>query len=855
MFGNNPFDKSQNRDTVFDAVKAVHDQDIPLGNIEYAGTDPDVAREKYVPFDVLLKAKADLDEGVGKENKSLIKKALGGKKVPNVTTSVATNGDFIVYDGGKRIVGRLKKGSWESEAKNIKDLGEAKGVKVPAIGKWNGHYFMVVPRDTTGMAGPQDKFSMKIVNKQGKTVKDLGSHVSLQGGQKYARSNGIIAEDMDLDEAKGDPNNVNKAQKKLENALKKLNVKFWTGAKQYGVSVVDGKLEYSVTWEGVDDNEAKSASQELAKKLKLKIDASSSGPYLKKYDLVMTEDVNLDELELDEAKEKGSLVHGRGGKKFKVDMSIKNGSLSFRVVDMQQQSWDTVGAKGLAKMIGEEAYLKFILEAAKKKDDEDNDHHYDDDDKQKKNGGDEPDKDKGKEKADKKSAKKSADEPDSDLDKEKKKVGKGDKEKVNTNPKIGPDVVDERTLTPEESEKKEEITSKMKDKKGYLQKKYGDKWKQVMHGTATKIAKNEGFNLDFSELLDEKLMYEGVAKVGDRIHAYDYEPRPGAADVYVEATVREVDTKMNGQMGYLVRVERDMFGNKPVLGECRNGMDIFVPYQVLDFDWEGRVVVEHDDNLDEAYNKDSVDDAIKSQNRSGRGKIKGKEAKAIHGLLKGWRGSKAEKDRKEELEIDPFEALEEAVKADPFSPDHLAKLKKAYGKINRIDPASLSYKKLTKFLDSLDKEHLQQLVDAKIKFLHVLAKNRIKRLGEELEIDEAGKDFLAREDAGVNALDLNPEDFDTLAEYKASKKQMPKRKGDKLNGQEGEIDQGKDIKEPIDRKGKGDVGEGLAFTDADREKGIKDADSRPGMTPKERAKIKKTLQDRFKRIKAARAAE
>ena len=755
MFGNNPFDKSQNRDTVFDAVKAVHDQDIPLGNIEYAGTDPDVAREKYVPFDVLLKAKADLDEGVGKENKSLIKKALGGKKVPNVTTSVATNGDFIVYDGGKRIVGRLKKGSWESEAKNIKDLGEAKGVKVPAIGKWNGHYFMVVPRDTTGMAGPQDKFSMKIVNKQGKTVKDLGSHVSLQGGQKYARSNGIIAEDMDLDEAK----------------------------------------------------------------------------------------------------EKGSLVHGRGGKKFKVDMSIKNGSLSFRVVDMQQQSWDTVGAKGLAKMIGEEAYLKYILEAAKKKDDEDNDHHYDDDDKQKKNGGDEPDKDKGKEKADKKSAKKSADEPDSDLDKEKKKVGKGDKEKVNTNPKIGPDVVDERTLTPEESEKKEEITSKMKDKKGYLQKKYGDKWKQVMHGTATKIAKNEGFNLDFSELLDEKLMYEGVAKVGDRIHAYDYEPRPGAADVYVEATVREVDTKMNGQMGYLVRVERDMFGNKPVLGECRNGMDIFVPYQVLDFDWEGRVVVEHDDNLDEAYNKDSVDDAIKSQNRSGRGKIKGKEAKAIHGLLKGWRGSKAEKDRKEELEIDPFEALEEAVKADPFSPDHLAKLKKAYEKINRIDPASLSYKKLTKFLDSLDKEHLQQLVDAKIKFLHVLAKNRIKRLGEELEIDEAGKVFLASEDAGVNALDLNPEDFDTLAEYKASKKQMPKRKGDKLNGQEGEIDQGKDIKEPIDRKGKGDVGEGLAFTDADREKGIKDADSRPGMTPKERAKIKKTLQDRFKRIKAARAAE
>lgn len=43
------------------------------------------------------------------------------------------------------------------------------------------------------------------------------------------------------------------------------------------------------------------------------------------------------------------------------------------------------------------------------------------------------------------------------------------------------------------------------------------------------------------------------------------------------------------------------------------------------------------------YNKVAVDAAIAAQNRSGRGKIWGREAKAIHALLKGWRGDLAER--------------------------------------------------------------------------------------------------------------------------------------------------------------------------------------------------------------------
>ena len=54
-------------------------------------------------------------------------KALGKSKLPKehqYTSAVASNGDFVVYDGGKRIVGRLKKG--EHSIKEGVDLDEAK---------------------------------------------------------------------------------------------------------------------------------------------------------------------------------------------------------------------------------------------------------------------------------------------------------------------------------------------------------------------------------------------------------------------------------------------------------------------------------------------------------------------------------------------------------------------------------------------------------------------------------------------------------------------------------------------------------------------------------------------------------
>ena len=53
--------------------------------------------------------------------------------------------------------------------------------------------FVVGPRDTRGMRGKQDKFSMYIVDtRTGKKIEDIGSHVSLKGAIKYALNRGFV---------------------------------------------------------------------------------------------------------------------------------------------------------------------------------------------------------------------------------------------------------------------------------------------------------------------------------------------------------------------------------------------------------------------------------------------------------------------------------------------------------------------------------------------------------------------------------------------------------------------------------------------------------------------------------------
>jgi len=82
-----------------------------------------------------------------------------------------------------------------------------------------------------------------------------------------------------------------------------------------------------------------------------------------------------------------------------------------------------------------------------------------------------------------------------------------------------------------------------------------------------------------------------------------------------------------------------------------------------------------------------------------------------------------------------------------FSPSQIAALKAEYSKINGIDPASDTYKKLIAMLDKLDLKTLQSLAGAEIKFVSKLAQNRVMRKSmkkEDVQLDEISTKLLAK---------------------------------------------------------------------------------------------------------------
>jgi hypothetical protein len=87
-------------------------------------------------------------------------------------------------------------------------------------------------------------------------------------------------------------------------------------------------------------------------------------------------------------------------------------------------------------------------------------------------------------------------------------------------------------------------------------------------------------------------------------------------------------------------------------------------------------------------------------------------------------------------------SVKEETMTESFSPSQIAALKAEYSKINRIDPSSDTYKKLIAMLDKLDLKSLQSLAGAEIKFVSMLAKNRVmsksmkKEEVEQIEEDE-----------------------------------------------------------------------------------------------------------------------
>ena len=114
--------------------------------------------------------------------------------------------------------------------------------------------------------------------------------------------------------------------------------------------------------------------------------------------------------------------------------------------------------------------------------------------------------------------------------------------------------------------------------------------------------------------------------------------------------------------------------------------------------------------------------------------------KAIQLRLKQEKERAALQQQKKSLRVK--EDIEES-----FSPSQIAALKAEYSKINGIDPASDTYKKLIAMLDRLDLKSLQSLAGAEIKFVSKLAQNRVLRKSmkkEDVQLDEISTKLLAK---------------------------------------------------------------------------------------------------------------
>ena len=72
---------------------------------------------------------------------------------------------------------------------------------------------------------------------------------------------------------------------------------------------------------------------------------------------------------------------------------------------------------------------------------------------------------------------------------------------------------------------------------------------------------------------------------------------------------------------------------------------------------------------------------------------------------------------------------DDLIEAGGLSPAMISKLKKAYSGLKKVDPTSPAGKKMTQMMDKMNKEQLQALVKADIKFISLLAVNRLIRMG------------------------------------------------------------------------------------------------------------------------------
>ena len=97
------------------------------------------------------------------------------------------------------------------------------------------------------------------------------------------------------------------------------------------------------------------------------------------------------------------------------------------------------------------------------------------------------------------------------------------------------------------------------------------------------------------------------------------------------------------------------------------------------------------------------------------------------------KGAKKKEKKDDVLGYREGSEIEEGAK---FSAAQLDKLKAQYSTIQKIDPTGSSYKKMKDMMNRMSKEQLKQIKAAKIKFLQYTAGDLLRKMGEEVEINE-----------------------------------------------------------------------------------------------------------------------
>lgn len=81
------------------------------------------------------------------------------------------------------------------------------------------------------------------------------------------------------------------------------------------------------------------------------------------------------------------------------------------------------------------------------------------------------------------------------------------------------------------------------------------------------------------------LKYQNVAKVGDRIRAYDFHEN---TEIYIEGKVTGIRDHEASYFAFIIIVDKDIWPDQKPNSPSRVGTKMYVPMETL-HDWEGRV--------------------------------------------------------------------------------------------------------------------------------------------------------------------------------------------------------------------------------------------------------------------------